>query len=149
MVLLLILNVNRRRYGGSSQNSRKISSGYLQQSLHPATPTPPPPLATPFPLLPEPPTPTPIPTTLITSTIPTLPPQPQRLSPLSHLSSSPNNHISKRLNLLTPYPQSLPQPLQTLPPLPHPPPRSSPRNHVPKRQNNPPKSLSQRNTHPH
>ena len=46
-------------------------------------------------------------------------------------------------------PQSLPQPLQPPPPLPHPYPPSSPRNLVPKRQNNPPKSLSQRNKHPH
>ena len=67
----------------------------------------------------------------------------------SRPSYTPNNHARKRQKtLLAPHPQPPPQlqrpRLSTPPHLP-----SCPRNPVPKGQNNPPRSPSQRETHPH
>ena len=99
---LLILSMNGRQYGMSSQISPKILSQNLQQSLHlpphPATLTFPPLTTTLSPLLPALPTPTTILTPQTTYTTPTPSHQPQPLSPLSHSLYSQNNHIWKDKN---------------------------------------------------
>ena len=141
--------------------------GNLQQSLHLALPpsailTFPSLLTKPSPPFPTRPTPTPILTPQTTSTTPTPPHQPQLLSHQHHHTNykfyhhSHTHHIPQtttpkkcKKNLLAPHPPPPPQRPQSPCPstcllLP-----SCPRNNFPEGQNNPPRSPSQRNTHPH